>query len=128
MAAEQWGEWVKAAFDVFLPALCHKLGYKKPRTAEDERKFWLSFSQGTAYRYFDSLRDLDKSPKDTFNQDQAVSENGKGMVQGVPETSKASLLATGVLILLGYSYWRRRRDTRDILVDKNTQIRKNIMY
>jgi hypothetical protein len=27
IAAEQWGEWVKAAFDVYLPALREKLGY-----------------------------------------------------------------------------------------------------
>lgn len=67
IAAMLWGHWVKAAFDVFLPALCHKLGYKKPSTAEAERKFWLSLSQGITYRYFSSLKELDESRKDTFD-------------------------------------------------------------
>jgi len=67
IAAQQWGEWVKAAFDVFLPALCQKMGYKKPSTIEAERKFWLSIGQGITFRYRGSLNGLDNSRKEAFD-------------------------------------------------------------
>lgn len=67
ITAEQWGEWVKATFDVYLPVLCHKLGYKKRSSVEEERKFWLSLSQGMMYRDLFSLKDLDKLRGDAFD-------------------------------------------------------------
>lgn len=44
-AAVRWGEMVKAAFDVFLPELRKRLGLRQPRTRNEERKMWDSFSQ-----------------------------------------------------------------------------------
>jgi len=58
VAAEQWGEWVKGAFDVFLPALCKELGYLRPQDSEDERAFWIKFSQAITYRNPPSLDKL----------------------------------------------------------------------
>jgi hypothetical protein len=58
VAAEQWGECVKAGFDVFLPELCKKLGYKKPEDTMAEREFWYKLSQGILYRHPPSLDKL----------------------------------------------------------------------
>ncbi|HUD66245.1 MAG TPA: hypothetical protein VMQ17_16780 [Candidatus Sulfotelmatobacter sp.] len=58
ISAERWGEWVKASFDVFLPELCSKLGYKRPVSPKEEREFWLTFSQAITYRYPGSIDDL----------------------------------------------------------------------
>lgn len=58
ISAERWGEWVKASFDVFLPELCSKLGYKRLVNPKEEREFWLMFSQAITYRYPDSMDDL----------------------------------------------------------------------
>jgi hypothetical protein len=54
-AAEEWGEWVKASFDVFLPELHAKLGFSPPETMEQEQEFWKGFSQAIIYRFPSSL-------------------------------------------------------------------------
>jgi hypothetical protein len=59
-AAERWGEWVKGAFDIYVPELCTKLGYDRPATIEEERTMWLNFSRGIIYRipkWFDKMND-----------------------------------------------------------------------
>jgi hypothetical protein len=48
-SAEEWGEWVKAAFDTFLPELCKKLGYARPPTWQQEQELWLKFSQAIVF-------------------------------------------------------------------------------
>ncbi len=50
IAAEGWGEWVKAAFDVFLPTLCSRLGYERGRDLEEEHRLWDTFSQAIVFR------------------------------------------------------------------------------
>ena len=58
VAAVQWGEWMKGAFDVFLPVLSVKLGYRRPLDHKTERDFWLKFSQAIVYRYPATLQEL----------------------------------------------------------------------
>jgi hypothetical protein len=35
-----WGEFVKSAFDLFLPDLAKQLGYDLPRTTQKRKEFW----------------------------------------------------------------------------------------
>jgi hypothetical protein len=62
-AVEQWGEWVKAAFDVYLPKLREELGFRKPENIEREREFWKRLSQAFVYRDRLTLDQLDDSRK-----------------------------------------------------------------
>jgi hypothetical protein len=50
-AVVEWGEGVKAAFDIFLPALLTKLQFPFPTTKEEELKLWREFSQAIIYRW-----------------------------------------------------------------------------
>jgi hypothetical protein len=59
LAAGQWGELVKSAFDVFLPALADKLGYARPSTIARERELWRAFSRAIVFRDPESLADMD---------------------------------------------------------------------
>jgi hypothetical protein len=43
-SAVAWGEVVKSAFDLYLPALARALGYKLPATFEERRRFWDAFA------------------------------------------------------------------------------------
>lgn len=54
-AASEWGEWVKASCDVFLPELRARLGFLTPETREQERELWTGFSQAIIYRLPSSL-------------------------------------------------------------------------
>ena len=62
--ALDWGDLVKAAFDVYRVDLCHKLGYRLPISQKEERAFWEACTQLFAYRNpkrlesFDHLREL----------------------------------------------------------------------
>lgn len=55
LAAAGWGNFVKAAFDLYLPALREKLGFPQPKSMEEERKMWQQFSQAIIYRNPSSL-------------------------------------------------------------------------
>jgi hypothetical protein len=48
--AAEWGDMVKAAFDVFLPALGNKMAFAPPSDREQERHLWGSFSDAVLYR------------------------------------------------------------------------------
>jgi hypothetical protein len=48
-AATEWGDMIKSAFDVFLPDLLIKLRFPHPKSIEDERKTWTSFSKVFLY-------------------------------------------------------------------------------
>jgi hypothetical protein len=50
-AAVEWGELVKAAFDIYLPALLTKLQFPFPSSKEEELKLWREFSQAIIYRW-----------------------------------------------------------------------------
>lgn len=45
----QWGEFVKASFDCYLPDLAKRLGYKLPLTGDDQRRFWIAVSRRAIY-------------------------------------------------------------------------------
>jgi hypothetical protein len=47
-----WGQAVKACFDVGLPALAEKLGYKLADTEARRRAFWVQVSQTVRFRSF----------------------------------------------------------------------------
>jgi len=48
--AAQYGEQVKAAFDIYLPSLAHAFGYELSADRQLNSKFWLAFSQMIIYR------------------------------------------------------------------------------
>jgi hypothetical protein len=50
-AAVEWGELVKAAFDIYLPSLLAKLQFTFPATKDEEVKLWQEFSQAIIYRW-----------------------------------------------------------------------------
>lgn len=58
-AAIQWGTWVKAAFDLYLPKLAYKMGYKPPRTIVQQRTFWETLATAIMYHDSDTLQKLD---------------------------------------------------------------------
>jgi hypothetical protein len=47
--AVAWGEYVKSAFDLYLPKLANALGYSLPDTLDKRREFWNAFSLMTLY-------------------------------------------------------------------------------
>jgi hypothetical protein len=49
-SAEQYGEQVKAAFDVYLPPLARAFGYELSADRELNSKFWVAFSQAMIFR------------------------------------------------------------------------------
>jgi hypothetical protein len=59
-SAREWGEFVKAAFDVFIPKLRETLGIEEPKNREAEFAQWLKFSQALIYRLPDQLPELKK--------------------------------------------------------------------
>ena len=59
-AAYQWGEWIKASFDVFLAEFRTKLGFLPPATIEQEQDIWTAFSQAIIYRRPDSMKAVQK--------------------------------------------------------------------
>lgn len=52
-AAGRWGNYVKGAFDLYLPALAKALGYKLPRTPDEQRDFWDQWS--SQFRFHDRV-------------------------------------------------------------------------
>ncbi|MCC6613120.1 MAG: hypothetical protein IT320_06550 [Anaerolineae bacterium] len=59
-AAISWGEFAKAAFDIYLPDLAAKLGYEVPKTRPEARIFWQTFTSAFIYRRPDYLDKLDR--------------------------------------------------------------------
>lgn len=49
-AAEEWGEWVKSSFDLFLPQLRAKLEFAPATTQKEEREIWTAFTIATLTR------------------------------------------------------------------------------
>ena len=80
IAAEQWGEWVKASFDIFLPAMRKKLGYTKLKNLNEERDCWLTFSQATAFSHPQSLSKLESY------RDRLAESQDRGGSAEVPST------------------------------------------
>lgn len=60
VAAFEWGELVKASFDVFLPMLYEKLGFPFPKNREEEKNLWRDLSQAMIYRIPKKIPKRDK--------------------------------------------------------------------
>ncbi len=54
-AASQWGNFVKASFDVYLRDLAKKLEISLPASRDEQREVWTRFSQAILYRRPDCL-------------------------------------------------------------------------
>ncbi len=48
--AVEWGNLVRASFDIFLPELFSKVGFKTSGDGQREREIWTKFSQAVIYR------------------------------------------------------------------------------
>lgn len=46
----EWGEFVKSAFDVFLPALRKKMGFQIPTNIRNEKELWSAYSRAMQFR------------------------------------------------------------------------------
>jgi len=57
-----WGNWVKAAFDLYLPELRKTLAYKVPQNAQEESEMWKKFNRAVAYRQNDSIPPKEGTP------------------------------------------------------------------
>jgi hypothetical protein len=64
-AAQRWGEYVKAAFDVFTPQLRATLGLSTPKDRLEEKQQWARFSQAIIYRLAESIPGLQKTDEKT---------------------------------------------------------------
>lgn len=49
-AVAEWGNWVKSAFDLYLPDLRKKLEFAAPTNLQEQRAMWGEFSQAAVYR------------------------------------------------------------------------------
>jgi hypothetical protein len=59
--AVEWGDMVKAAFDIYRFKLIAALGIDEPRNRDEEREIWTKYSQAVIYRLPDELPDLKKA-------------------------------------------------------------------
>lgn len=62
VAALEWGEMVKAAYDVFLPRLRTSMQFPAPATPAEEEKLWKQFSTAVIYRHPDYLPPRESAP------------------------------------------------------------------
>jgi hypothetical protein len=57
-SAQQFGEQVKAAFDIYLPELAARLGFVLSSDTAKNRKFWEAFSQVMVHRDAGALKEM----------------------------------------------------------------------
>lgn len=57
-SAVEWGDYVKASFDVFAPKLREALNINQPADRDDEEKQWTAFSQAIIYRLPERMPEL----------------------------------------------------------------------
>ena len=60
-SVQQYGDQVKAAFDIYLPALATKLGYVLSSDVDQNKKFWRAFSRVMVYRKEEALKSMAKA-------------------------------------------------------------------
>lgn len=77
VAALEWGEMVKASFDVFLPALYEKLGFLFPKNRDEERKLWHDFGQAVIYRTPDNFPTRVKKTANNFPEKETTNHTGE---------------------------------------------------
>lgn len=71
-AAQEWGEYVGSAFDVYKNELREKLGLPLPRNRSEEKAMWAKFSQAVLYRIPGILPEL-SSKTDKQSKKESVS-------------------------------------------------------
>ncbi len=62
-SAVEWGDYVKAAFDVYAPQLRETLGLNPPKDRDEEKQQWTRFSQAIIYRLPEVIPELRKDPR-----------------------------------------------------------------
>jgi hypothetical protein len=60
-----WGNWIKSAFDLYLPELRKKMEFKLPGTAADEVNMWKKFNEAIVFRRPDRLPEKERKPAET---------------------------------------------------------------
>lgn len=76
-AAVHWGDYVKASFDLFLPALREKLQLPVPANIYEERKLWTNFSQVVIYHEEDQVMSR-VPPKSEVKEEKTFGSAGRG--------------------------------------------------
>jgi hypothetical protein len=76
-AAVHWGDYVKASFDLFLPALREKLQLPAPENIREERKLWTNFSQVVIYHEEDQVMSR-VPPKSDDKEEKTFGRAGRG--------------------------------------------------
>jgi hypothetical protein len=66
-SARDWGDYVKSAFDVFIPRLRESLGFELPENREEEFKQWQKFSLAMIYRLPEQMPELKKTQENESN-------------------------------------------------------------
>lgn len=74
-AAVRWGDWIKTAFDLFLPNLAGRLGLAVPATRSEERRQWEQFCQAVVYQSPDDLPPR-QHPHERNGKKEGISEEG----------------------------------------------------
>lgn len=60
-----WGNWVKTAFDLYLPELRRKLEFKQPASAAEEKAMWEQFNAAIVFRRQDLLPERERKAAET---------------------------------------------------------------
>ncbi|AIP31934.1 hypothetical protein DR64_112 [Paraburkholderia xenovorans LB400] len=81
-SAAQWGDVVKSAFDLYLPALAHQLGYELPDTLDQRFKFWEAVAK--QFQFFQPLRPEDWKVFSKTTGEATPSDNS-AQTEGKPE-------------------------------------------
>ena len=63
--AVEWGDYVKAAFDIYAPQLRVTLGLNQPKDRGEEKQQWTRFSQAIIYRLPDVIPELKQADEKT---------------------------------------------------------------
>jgi hypothetical protein len=84
-AAESWGMWIRATYDLYLPALAKKLGFKLPPEIDGQRKLWATWWLAVrrrdlrAMQRLDAFREVppghDEEPEDNNGDDRPAEED-----------------------------------------------------
>ena len=90
-SVQEYGDQVKAAFDVYLPALAITLGYTLSSDVDKNRKFWSAFSEVMIYRDEAALRDMANSGLKTIPNSE---EAGEDLTTGLGSSLYCACLMT----------------------------------
>jgi len=103
-AARTWGNWVKAAFDVYLPELRKKLEFGLPKDNERAREMWENFSRAVIYRHAEFM------PEKTAKASDAKTDSLKDFPAALERNIEHLLVFKTALELLKSDYQAKRDD------------------